>query len=316
MPDGLRFEPGRLSFSRESVGALAHYYQCINMTVRPLLFHVIQKRLQAMGNGGCASEMEGGWKEGLSQTTVRMVDICIGAAQDTVNMMAIAAQRDMVGTWPSSCLRRSGRKRLLTGTATYGFMDGEHIFSATIVLVMVCAAMPANAATATAMNIGLSLLRSMGERGNSHMGARYRLLANLHAGVTPTSAPPLAPSAPTLAAHPSASPDSEAAPHEAMPQAAMLEMSADFNAGGGDGGGVSEALPFPAVNNSTLDEPFYDESTSTGMDFGLWEEGFAYPTMDLDLDLAQRTGAGGAAHDGSVVSVSLSDLMYSHVEGL
>ncbi|POR32016.1 Uncharacterized protein TPAR_07755, partial [Tolypocladium paradoxum] len=146
LPDDLRFEPARLSFSRESVGALAHYYQCINMAVRPLLFHVVQRRLRAGDE-----ERRRDWKDGLSQSTVRVVDMCVGAAQDVVNMMAIASQRDMV--------------------ATYGYMDGEHIFSATIVLVMVCAAFPSNAANTAAMNAGLGLLRSMGERGNSHMGA-------------------------------------------------------------------------------------------------------------------------------------------------
>jgi hypothetical protein len=98
LPDELRFDPIKLSLSRESVSSLAHYYQCINMTVRPLLFHVVQKRLNSIRNGGGPEEKERDWKDGLSQTTVRVIDMCIGAAQDTVNMMAIASQRDLVGT--------------------------------------------------------------------------------------------------------------------------------------------------------------------------------------------------------------------------
>lgn len=97
LPDELRFDPIKLSFSRESVSSLAHYYQCINMTVRPLLFHVVQKRLNTIRNGGGPEEKERDWRDGLSQTTVRVIDMCIGAAQDTVNMMAIASQRDLVG---------------------------------------------------------------------------------------------------------------------------------------------------------------------------------------------------------------------------
>ncbi|UNI17869.1 Transcriptional activator [Purpureocillium takamizusanense] len=218
LPEGLRFEPARLRFSRESVGALAHYYQCINMAVRPLLFHVVQRRLRAGERGD--------WREGLSPTTVRVVDMCVGAAQDVVNMMAIAAQRDMV--------------------ATYGYMDGEHIFSATIVLVMVCAAFPPDPASAAATDTGLGLLRAMGERGNSHMGARYELLAGLHSPLP-----------------------------QAQPAVAL---------------GV-DAPAFPVVSNSALDEPLHDD-----MDLRLWEEGFAYPAMDLDLDLPG--------------SMSLSDFMY------
>lgn len=44
LPEELRFEPSRLSTNRESVSTFSHYYQCINMTARPLFFHVVQKR--------------------------------------------------------------------------------------------------------------------------------------------------------------------------------------------------------------------------------------------------------------------------------
>ncbi|KAL0934024.1 C6 transcription factor (fungal specific transcription factor) [Colletotrichum truncatum] len=99
LPDALRFDPARLSISRESVSTFAHYYQCINMTARPLLFHVVQKRLQRIRSNNEPAEKERDWKEGLSQTTVRVIDMCIGAAQDTINMMTVAAQRDLVGKY-------------------------------------------------------------------------------------------------------------------------------------------------------------------------------------------------------------------------
>ncbi|RDA83964.1 hypothetical protein CP532_6905 [Ophiocordyceps camponoti-leonardi (nom. inval.)] len=256
LPAALRFEPR--SFSRESVGALAHYYQCINMTVRPLLLHVVERRLRAIRAGG-PEEKERDWKAGLSQATVHVVEMGLGAAHDTVNMMAIAAQRDMV--------------------ATYGYMDGEHIFSASIVLVMACAAFPANAANSMAMQTGLGLLHYLGARGNSHMGARYELLVSLHAGagqaLSATSSSSLSPPPPPPSAAPAAAP------------AAVPEALASF----------------PAVDNSFLDQPLYDES---GMDLYLWEEGFACPTMDLDFDLAQRTSSAAGGN------VNFSDLMYSH----
>ncbi len=46
LPDEIRFDPAKLSISRESVSTFAHYYQCINMVARPLLYHVVQKRLK------------------------------------------------------------------------------------------------------------------------------------------------------------------------------------------------------------------------------------------------------------------------------
>lgn len=103
LPNELRFDPARLGISRESVSTFSHYYQCINMTARPLLFHVVGRRLQGIREDPTAKERD--WKEGLSQMTIRVIEMCISAAQDTVNMMAIAAQRDLVGEyggWGSS----------------------------------------------------------------------------------------------------------------------------------------------------------------------------------------------------------------------
>jgi hypothetical protein len=174
-------------------------------------------------------------------------------------------------------------------------MDGEHIFSATIVLVMVCAAFPDNAANNLAMEAGLGLLRNMGERGNSHMGARYELLANIHSGSSLAS--PTAPRQDLNMLPSGFQPAGTsmvgngkgiAQPHMPMP---AYPISAYNTAASSEGGRFN----FPAVDNDALNEPFYDESVSTGMDFGLWEEGFAYHAMDLDLDFGQRSGAAGGA---------------------
>lgn len=162
LPEELRFDPARLSISRESVSTLLHYSQCINMTARPLLFHVVQKRLKAG-----PAEKKRDWKEGLTQTTVKVIEMCVAAAQDTINMMTIAAQKNLV--------------------ATYGYMDSEHAFSAAIVLVMVCVAFPADRQTTKSMNAALELLRGMSQRGNSHMAARYDLLDHLRITFIPNA---------------------------------------------------------------------------------------------------------------------------------
>lgn len=162
LPQELRFDPARLGISRESVSTLLHYSQCINMTARPLLFHVVQKRLKS---GLIDKECD--WKEGLNQTTVKVIEMCVAAAQDTINMMTIAAQKNLV--------------------ATYGYMDSEHAFSAAIVLVMVCVTFPTNQQTTSSMNAALELLRSMSKRGNSHMAARYELLDRLRATFIPSA---------------------------------------------------------------------------------------------------------------------------------
>ncbi|KAK1964055.1 fungal-specific transcription factor [Colletotrichum sublineola] len=275
LPDELRFDPARLSISRESVSLLAHYCQCVNMTARPLLFHVVQKRLQKIRSSNDPGEKERDWKEGLSSATVRVIDMCIGAAQDAINIMAVAAQRDLV--------------------ATYGYMDGEHIFSAAIVLVMVCVAFPTDSSNILAMNAGLDLLKGMGERGNSYMGARYELLANLRSTVMPETNGQLEPPPPF--------PTDFSPTESAMPTGLLPAQVTMMPAGMGDSHrnfgaiqmqrNVGNRVPFPVVDNSSLGEPFYDESVSTVMDFGLWEEGFADPAMDASFDFSQWTQTAG-----------------------
>lgn len=93
LPQELRFESEKLNTSRESVSTLVHYYQCINMTVRPLLFHIVQKRLKAS-----AGEREKDWKEGLSVSTIEVIETCISAAHNTIAMMTVAEKKNLLGT--------------------------------------------------------------------------------------------------------------------------------------------------------------------------------------------------------------------------
>ncbi len=164
LPDELRFDAAKLSTTRESVSTFSHYYQCINMTARPLLFHVVRDRLRAIRADPAAKETD--WRGGLSSTAIHVIERAIYAAQHTIEMMSKARERDLV--------------------ATYGYMDGEHVFSATIVLVLVCGAFPANDASADAMKVGMDLLRGMAERGGSnHMASRYCLLDRMRSAFLP-----------------------------------------------------------------------------------------------------------------------------------
>lgn len=299
LPEQLRFDPARLSISRESVSTLLHYSQCINMTARPLLFHVVQKRLKAS-----LVDKERDWKEGLTQTTVKVIEMCVAAAQDTINMMTIAAQKNLV--------------------ATYGYMDSEHAFSAAIVLVMVCVAFPTNQQNTKSMNAALELLRSMSQRGNSHMAARFELLDRLRAmfipstGSTPTGrvenpsavadeldislSPKSRPQTMTRHLPPSSSSPSwkdvrtqaspqrgqlpstdPAAPPASIPVAMMnvhpgLQVSSGFSPRA-----MSQMPDFTFLTNPSLGEGmFYDVDMSgvgnNNQDF--WEEAFANPAGD------------------------------------
>lgn len=296
LPDELRFNPARISISRESVSTLLHYSQCINMTVRPLLFYVVQKRLKA----GLA-EKERDWKEGLTQTTIKVIEMCVSAAKDTINMMTIAAQKNLV--------------------ATYGYMDSEHAFSAAIVLVMVCVAFPTSPQNIKAMNAALELLRGMSQRGNSHMAARHELLAHLRATFMPGAVPqattiadpvPLPPvqlvaMSPSGASPPmsrqrtlqrspsnasSTSQQSTAPPQQSLPNAfgpSIPIPGTTMNLQGYHTGrfspqSLSQIPDFSFLNNPSLDEGMFYDVDMTGVggndnqDF--WEEAFANPAGD------------------------------------
>jgi proline utilization trans-activator len=293
LPAQLRFDPDKLSTTRESVSTFSHYYQCINMTARPLLFHVVRRRLQAIRADPETKETTD-WKDGLRQGTIGIIDRCISAAEETIRMMAEARRRDLV--------------------ATYGYMDGEHVFSAAIVLVMVCAAFPTRPSTTRAMNTGLDLLRDMAERGwNSHMNARYELLAHLRSVFLPgePSATPSAFSA--TASNPAFSPMStmksplvsESAParSRASTEFDLVPQPSDLAQISGQDGNTG----FFANNSgeqlaeSTGEEPevfTFDESMflDTGafgndqmvdeMDYQAWEEGYGNPTVSAGLDLS------------------------------
>ena len=210
-------------------------------------------------------------------------------------MMAIAAQLDLV--------------------ATYGYMDGEHAFSATIVLVMVCGAFSTNMDTIRAMNAGLDLLRDMSQRGNSHMGARYELLAHLKSILMPGAGPSgtfVSPS-PTEPATAPTSSNSMSSKAKAQPKTNTMNNSVQNpglmllghipNVGGVDLGigGTFGFTPGTEFTGHTFPDMCYDVDASFGVNIGsdddsmLWEEGFADPA---GYDLTQWTQVTQMAVDG------------------
>ncbi|KAE8133665.1 C6 transcription factor [Aspergillus pseudotamarii] len=163
IPDRLRIDFSALDthINRELVSIFLHFYSCVNMTARPLVFYVIQRRLDAEARGSATED----WKDGLSQNTVAVIDSCITAARATTVIMDAAAKHNLI--------------------ATYGYLDGEYIFSAALLLVMVNAAFPHNETNARAMETALNLLRGMADRGNTYLGSRHSLLLELQSAIGP-----------------------------------------------------------------------------------------------------------------------------------
>ncbi|KAK5955665.1 Transcriptional activator [Knufia fluminis] len=145
---------------RTAVSIFLHYYQCINMTGRPLLLRVCQKRLEDLAAGTASAT----WQEGLSSNIVHIVSNSIAAARTATTVMDAAAKQNQL--------------------ATYGFMDGEHAFSAALVLVMANVAFPHNERDNTSMVQALSVLKGMAEKGNEYIRARHALLLSLRSALS------------------------------------------------------------------------------------------------------------------------------------
>ncbi|CAG8900766.1 unnamed protein product [Penicillium egyptiacum] len=188
VPDRLRVDFATLDthINRESVSINLHFYSCVNMTARPLVFYVIQRRLDAEALGSTTED----WKEGLAPNTVAVIDSCITAARATTMIMDAAAKHNLIGTRlqynPISFVTKSSDQKELL--ATYGYLDGEYIFSAALLLVMVNAAFPPNETSARAMETALNLLRGMADRGNTYLDSRHSLLLELWAAIGPRRA--------------------------------------------------------------------------------------------------------------------------------
>ena len=99
LPPELRLDSSKLdkNISRQQVSIFLHYYQCINMTARPLMFHVVQKHLQKQ----LASEKELEWRTGLSPTTIAVIEACITAARESTTIVAAAAKQNLFGKFRS-----------------------------------------------------------------------------------------------------------------------------------------------------------------------------------------------------------------------
>lgn len=96
VPNGLRIDFTTLDthINRETVSINLHFYSCVNMTARPLVFYIIQHRLDTGITGSSGDD----WKQGLAPNTVAVIDSCITAARATTLIMDAAAKHNLIGT--------------------------------------------------------------------------------------------------------------------------------------------------------------------------------------------------------------------------
>ncbi|KAL2435306.1 hypothetical protein ABEF95_015310 [Exophiala dermatitidis] len=167
VPQDVRIDFNTLDrpLSRGAISTFLHYYHCINMTTRPLLFYICQRRQETITRGVATPD----WKEGLPANMVLVIENAISAAHASTMIASAAAKQNLF--------------------ATYGFMDGEHAFSAALTLVMINVTFPVNARNAAAMESALDVLSGMAEKGNEHIRARLSMLMMLRQAMSDRRGP-------------------------------------------------------------------------------------------------------------------------------
>lgn len=143
-------------------------------------------------------------------------------------------------------------------------MDGEHVFSAAIILVMVNIAFPPNPRDRSAMELALQVMSGIAEKGNSHIKSLHRLLLNLspppeknpeqdvRSAVvqSPNQAPPLAPYPGFLS-------------HDDLLAGGYLDL------------------------NQGLFQPIDGSGIGADADARIWEEGYGIFDVNMDFDWTQ-----------------------------
>ncbi|RAK77814.1 transcription factor domain-containing protein [Aspergillus fijiensis CBS 313.89] len=245
VPDRLRIDFSTLGthINRESVSLFLHFYSCVNMTARPLVFYVIQRRLDAETAGSVTDD----WKKGLSQNAVQVIESCISAARATIMIMDAASKQNLV--------------------ATYGYLDGEYIFSAALLLVMVNATFPHNDSNARSMATALNLLRGMADRGNIILEARHSLLLELQSAIGPNRSRDVDNNAMDIPATP-------ASTQKHTPSSSIVEQAART-------GPRLQNQDISSVQDISFDFDVNDDP-------GLWEEVLHQIDIDMDTDWIEQ----------------------------
>ncbi|GLA81062.1 hypothetical protein AtubIFM56815_004695 [Aspergillus tubingensis] len=140
LPEHLRLDQVEPEMSRTPVGSLhLSFNQCVILTTRPTLLHILIKLSEA--DGARPEDIEE-----ISQPVLTLGEACIHAARHS---HSIILTRWINGTLP-----------------TFGFFHAHYLFSSALVLAMSSFTPVGNPADLGAFETGMEVLRSMSENGN------------------------------------------------------------------------------------------------------------------------------------------------------
>ncbi|KAK6068274.1 C6 transcription factor [Seiridium cupressi] len=167
LPSNLKLDHDKFpTYGSRSVASLRlHFNQCIILTTRPVLLHVLNYHIKPI-----PAQTTSQPNKPLSVMTIALSEACIYAARASANLLAQ--------------LWADGR------IAKFGYFDAHYAFSSTVML-LISNTLRANDSDADAIGVSLELLQSMVEDGNLPAQEMYERLVVLRKDIETlkTSAP-------------------------------------------------------------------------------------------------------------------------------
>lgn len=154
----LRWAPG--GTNRGIASLQLHFNQCIILTTRPILLHVLKTK-KPFATPLSAPPGESATPP-ISDTARMLADSCISAARTSNSILS--------------------QLYVENALATFGYFDAHHLFSATLVLI-ISAILSPNSSDSDAVQTSFHLLKTMRDKGNITASQYYSQLAHIQCSV-------------------------------------------------------------------------------------------------------------------------------------
>jgi len=157
LPDSLKVnyqKKGILDTTRTIVSIHSKYFQCINITIRPILLYFVRQRLHTLRTKKSPLNLST-----FSKDIISLLTASLKASLQTIRSHSVLSRRDEV--------------------AKYGYLDREYVYSAISTLVLFNAAFGVNISASQQINEGLWLLTGMERIGNKNARRRKEQILNL-----------------------------------------------------------------------------------------------------------------------------------------
>lgn len=164
IPVHLRWKPDG-GVPRPVASLQLHFNQCIILTTRPILLHVLKVKNPFPNHppAAAAAAAPSGTSAAISDTARSLADSCISAARTSNSILSQLFVENAL--------------------ATCGYFDAHHLFSSTLVLIISAITSP-NSSDSDAVQTAFQLLMMMRDHGNASAGQYFSRLVQIQWNVS------------------------------------------------------------------------------------------------------------------------------------